>query len=162
MGFGQWSVIQRFKQPLKPKAHRTGGRGLKVTELGFWTGLLLGVWFLSGFLPLSTGGGRDVVLAGIALTLWAIADRTILGAILAVATALIGTAVELFMVDQGTFFYLPEHSNLKAGFSGGVPTWLPSLYCVASLCASQIAARLISEGSEGSGMRSATPSADSR
>jgi len=143
MGLGQWltlSALARWFPHWKPQL----SSGLSLSTLLGWTGLLLGVWFLSGYLPWQTGGGRDVVLFLFALIVWGIAERRLIGLLLAATTAVLGTLVELAMVAAGTFYYLPEHSNLKWGFNGGVPTWLPWLYIVANVCAWRVASGLIS------------------
>ena len=146
MGLGQWLVVRqasRWRGRPFP-----GSRAIELKSLCLWTCLLLTVWFLSGFLPWQTGHGRDLALALIAMVVWFVAERTPLGLALAVATAVLGTGVEWAMVAAGKFYYLPEHSNLTlaclgGGLKAGVPTWLPWLYVVASVCAWRVSQGLI-------------------
>mgnify|MGYP000022261924 CR=1 FL=1 len=106
---------------------------IKTPQTGSLPLILVGclaLFFLyvaSGFLPLETGGSRDILLALGALAIWGIFDRTAKGFILALATAIIGTAVEIALTHFGAFYYLPSVANFW-----GVPTWLPWLYFAVS------------------------------
>jgi hypothetical protein len=75
---------------------------------------LLVVWAASGFLPLETGGAKDLFMIAAALGMWFAYDRTWQGALLGLLT--------------GVFYYRPQASNLW-----GVPSWLPVLYFCASI-----------------------------
>ncbi len=93
--------------------------------------LFVTIYALSGFLQFGTGGWQDVWLAALAIFMWWAMDGTRLGAILAVTNAFFGTCFEIFLVSIGGFFYYKTHSNLM-----GVPSWLPWLYVIASVCIS--------------------------
>jgi hypothetical protein len=82
----------------------------------------------SGFLPLSTGGMKDWVLAMGAFGVWAIFGKTWQSILLGIGTAAVGTIFEMYLVHQGAFFYYPSVANLN-----GVPSWLPWLYVAASV-----------------------------
>jgi hypothetical protein len=89
------------------------------------------IYALTGVFQTGTGGWEDVWLAAVAILLWWIMDGTRTGAILALVIAFFGTCFEMFLVSSGAFFYFKEHSNML-----GVPSWLPWLYMVASVCIS--------------------------
>jgi hypothetical protein len=89
------------------------------------------VYAMTGYFHTGTGGLEDVWLAILAIMIWYIMDRTAMGAALAILNAICGTLFEIFLVSIGGFFYYPEHSNMF-----GVPSWLPWLYMVASVCIS--------------------------
>ncbi|MBI2711901.1 MAG: hypothetical protein HYX41_03405 [Bdellovibrio sp.] len=99
--------------------------------------VFLGLYVTSGFLPLPTGGAKDLVLWIISLVFWLLADRTWQGALLAVGTAVVGTCVEIGLTQSGAFFYTQNES----GFFG-VPPWLPSLYIAASVAVGNLARTL--------------------
>jgi hypothetical protein len=95
--------------------------------------LFITIYALSGIIHAGTGGWQDVWLATAAILFWWLFDRTIIGAGLALLTAIGGTLFEIFLVSVHGFFYYPEHSNLF-----GVPSWLPWLYVVASITVSLV------------------------
>lgn len=105
---------------------RPGLKNLTWVLLG--TVALLATWAASGFLPWATGGAKDAFMAAVAVGTWLILDRSWQGLALGIATALIGTAVEITLVRSGQFYYLPHAAN-----SMGVPSWLPWLYLCASV-----------------------------
>lgn len=90
--------------------------------------LVLVFWATSAFLPWRTGGGKDIVLGLGVLATWWFLERTQAGIVLALMTAMAGTAVEILLVRLDIFYYSPQASNLF-----GVPTWLPFLYMAASI-----------------------------
>ncbi len=93
--------------------------------------LFIIVYAMTGFLHSGTGGGEDIWLAIVTFSIWWFMDRTAVGAGLAILNAICGTTFEIFLVGIGGFSYYPEHANLF-----GVPSWLPLLYMVASICIS--------------------------
>jgi hypothetical protein len=102
------------------------GRSKVQTYLGL--PVFLATYALSGFLPKPAGGIADVILAAIAFVSWVAFDRSLVGILFGVLSALAGTAVESFLVHQSVFSYLPLSNNLF-----GVPSWLPWLYFTASM-----------------------------
>ena len=105
-----------------------------------WSFYLAGIAFFlalyaaSGFLPLETGGMKDVVLWASCLAFWFLADRSWQGLATGISIALVGTSVEIFLTQIGAFFYYPSFNNLR-----GVPSWLPSLYVTASIAVGNFA-----------------------
>ena len=95
--------------------------------------IFLVVYALSGVIQAGTGGLQDVWLATVAILFWWITDRTRIGAMLALLTAVGGTIFEIFLVSIHAFSYYPQHANLM-----GVPSWLPWLYVVASVAISLV------------------------
>ena len=67
---------------------------------------------------------------------WLRCDRTGLGLVLAVLTAIIGTAVETLLVAVGGFRYLAPSLGLVA-------VWLPALYCCAAVGVGTLGKRLV-------------------
>ena len=90
--------------------------------------LLLITWAASGFVPLPTGGAKDVMMLAVAFVMWITFDRTWQGLFLGSATAVLGTAFEINLVRNEIFFYLSPSANFF-----GVPSWLPLLYFSASI-----------------------------
>jgi len=90
--------------------------------------LFLALYGASGFLPMDTGGAKDLVLLSSALLIWFSLDRTWQGLVLGMATGLMGTFFEMSLTHTGLFYYYPTQSNFK-----GVPSWLPWLYLAASV-----------------------------
>jgi hypothetical protein len=88
------------------------------------------VYALSGFVNTHSETRQNLWLALVAISTWYVADRTLTGMGLAALTALAGTTVEIFLVHIHAFYYWPAHADFF-----GVPSWLPWLYVVASLCA---------------------------
>ncbi len=105
---------------------RPGSRGIDGVILGI--AAFLGIYAMSAFAPLETGSTLDSVLAVSALLLWWAADRTWQGLLLAVLTAAVGTAVEIYLVQQRAYVYLSPKDNFY-----GVGSWLPWLYVAASV-----------------------------
>ena len=83
---------------------------------------------MSAFVPLESGSTLDSVLAVSALLLWYAADRSWQGLILAALTAAVGSAVEIYLVQQRAYVYLSPKDNFY-----GVASWLPWLYVAASV-----------------------------
>jgi hypothetical protein len=78
----------------------------------------------------------SALLAVLFILGWLRCDRSGLGLILAALTAVAGTAVEMLLVGVGAFFYVRPAV-------GGVPIWLPILYCCASVGVGAFAAWLV-------------------
>src|SRR5262249_892928 len=86
------------------------------------------------FLRADGTGGRPPPLPALCSALllalfvlgWLRCDRSGLGLVLAALTAVAGTAVEMLLVGVEAFFYVRPAV-------GGVPIWLPILYCCASV-----------------------------
>lgn len=115
------------------------GRPGARSWLGASSGLVifLGLYAASAYLPLATGGWRDVALGLGALSIWAIWDGTWGGLVLGAMTAVAGCAVELGLVRGGVFGYAPENGNVL-----GIASWLPWLYLGASVTVGNIGRRL--------------------
>lgn len=96
--------------------------------------IFLALYAASGFLPLTTGGLKDVLLWSCALLFWWAADRTWQGLFMSLGTAVVGTLVEIGLTQIGAFFYFPSVSNFF-----GVPSWLPALYITASVSVGNLA-----------------------
>jgi len=107
-------------------ASRPGSRGIDGVILGI--AAFLGIYAMSAFVPLESGSTLDSVLAVSALLLWYAADRTWQGLVLAALTAVVGSAVEIYLVQQRAYVYLSPKDNFY-----GVASWLPWLYVAASV-----------------------------
>lgn len=112
---------------------RTPRPSLGITALGM--GLFMGSYVLSGLLPFAWSTVAMILAVLFALT-WSICDRTSLGIFLAVATALLGTSVEIMLVRMGLFSY--THPDIA-----GVVGWLPWLYCTAAVGVGVLGKRLV-------------------
>ena len=85
------------------------------------------------------GGGpalRSVLLAAMFAAAWLLWDRTGLGLVLAMLTAIIGTLVEITLVRTGTFGY-------REPSLAGVTVWLPWLYGCAAVGVGNFGKRLV-------------------
>jgi hypothetical protein len=85
------------------------------------------------------GGGpgpRSILLAGMFVFAWLSWDRTGLGLVLAVLTAIIGTLVEITLVGTGAFLY-------REPSLAGVTVWLPWLYGCAAVGVGNFGKRLV-------------------
>jgi hypothetical protein len=89
------------------------------------------VYAMTGYIQAGDGSWQDIWLVVLTLAIWWWADRTFWGAAFAILNAICGTAFEIFLVHVHGFFYYPDHSNFF-----GVPSWLPWLYNIASICIS--------------------------
>ncbi len=85
--------------------------------------LFLGIYCLSGIIPYP-----NILLALLAVFTWAIVERTWRGVLLALLTGMLGTGIEIYLVQTNVFSY--QH---HAAHFWGVPTWLPWLYIIASI-----------------------------
>jgi hypothetical protein len=94
-------------------------------SVGFGMAMFVVAYALSGTMP---GGwsARSLVLAVIFAVVWAVCDRTALGVFLAVATAFLGTSIEIALVRLDLFTYLHPNLSVVAG-------WLPWLYASAAI-----------------------------
>src|SRR5262249_26187960 len=81
-------------------------------------------------------GPPSILLAAIFLFAWLLWDRTGLGLVLAVLTAIIGTLVEITLVRTGTFLY-------REPSLAGVTVWLPWLYGCAAVGVGNFGKRLV-------------------
>jgi hypothetical protein len=92
-------------------------------------------WALSGFLPLTTGGSKDIALALMALGGWYFFDRRPFVWVMALLTAIGGVIVEALLINRGFFNYRSGDSNLF-----GVPSWLPWIYMLACFAIGNLSA----------------------
>lgn len=102
-------------------------------------GLFVAAYFLSGILP-GPWSTRAMVLAVMGAGAWTLCDRSGLGVFLAATTAVLGTSVEIALVNAGAFSYL--HPDLF-----GVAGWLPWLYVIAAIAVGNLGKKLVTEGS---------------
>lgn len=112
---------------------RTPRPSLAITAFGM--SLFMGSYVLSGLLPFAWST-TAMVLAMLFAIAWSVCDRTSLGMFLAVATALLGTSVEIMLVRMGLFSY--AHPDIA-----GVVGWLPWLYCTAAVGVGILGKRLV-------------------
>jgi hypothetical protein len=103
-------------------------RRLDLNRIVFAVLCFLALYGVSGFLPFSNGGPRDIVILAAALLIWFFFDRTWQGMVLGLCTGVMGTLVELSLTHAGIFYYYPESANFH-----GVASWLPWLYIAASV-----------------------------
>jgi len=122
----------------RPIAQRLVGRaGPRPSRSAAVAGMALFIlaYVSSGFLH-----ARPVICAAALAVLFAVGwlrcDRSALGLVLAALTAVAGTAVEMVLVGAGTFLYA------EPSF-GGVASWLPLLYCCASVGVGAFASWLV-------------------
>jgi hypothetical protein len=127
IGFGQLGMDRVLAKLYRPTPRRLREMKLFYTAIGLLA--LLVLWGSSGFLTLHTGGGRDVVLALGAMTVWFFLDRTPESILMMVLTAIGGVAGEYFNSKAGNFYYAPEYHNLF----GTLPSWLAWLYFPAAV-----------------------------
>lgn len=83
------------------------------------------VWASSGYLPVADAL-RSLVLGPLALAVWFACDRTRVGLLVALATALVGCGVALALTAIGAFHYV--HPDV-----GPIASWLPWIYVTASV-----------------------------
>ena len=118
-----------------------GTKNKKIPSLGSafaGASVFLGLYVASGFLPLPTGGAKDLLLWTCCFLFWALADRTWQGVVFAVGTAIVGTLVEIGLTRSGAFYYTEGSNNFF-----GVPSWLPALYVAASVAIGNLTQVLI-------------------
>jgi len=111
---------------LKVPSERPGTRSAGLVTFGILA--FLGIYAMTAFVPLRSGGSLDVLIAISALAVWLLLDRKAEGLLLAAMTALVGTGTEILLVHVGAFSYLPPKNSLF-----GVGSWLPWLYVAASV-----------------------------
>lgn len=111
---------------LAAPADRPGSRGIDGVILGI--AAFLGIYAMTAFVPLKSGGSLDMLIAVSAILVWVIFDRTWQGILLGIMTAFVGTLTEILLVRAGAFWYLPPKDALF-----GVGSWLPWLYFSASV-----------------------------
>jgi hypothetical protein len=93
-------------------------------SVAWMTAAFVGLYWISGFLPLQTGGLRDAVLGSLALGIWWTFDRSPESFGLGLVAAASGSAVEIFLVSRSVFHY--ESPNFF-----GIASWIPWLYFAA-------------------------------
>jgi hypothetical protein len=99
-------------------------------RVAFGLVLLLVLWTVSGVVkPASTALW---ILAPASLAMWWAFDASVVGLVLALATASSGVAVEATLVSAGAFAYV-------APDAGRVASWLPWLYVAASVAVGNLA-----------------------
>ena len=91
---------------------------------------LLMLWAISGLVK--PAGAALWILAPASVAMWAILDGSVVGLVLALATASCGVAVEASLVSAGAFAY-------AAPDAGRVASWLPWLYVAASVAVGNLA-----------------------
>ncbi len=108
-----------------------------------WTKVLYGIiafifmYFISAYWPASSHS-KIILLAFAATTIWYIFDKTVGGLVYAIITAIIGSAVEISLVQSGAFHYTqPEFY--------GIVYWLPFLYIAGSVVVGNVG-RVMFEG----------------
>src|SRR5262249_48870442 len=109
-----------------------------ICSISSMTLVWLVIYMVSGFLPLQTGGLRDVVLATLALSVWLIWDRTPLTFLLGTVAAAGGASVEIFLVSKGVFYYLSPNFF-------GIASWIPWLYFASMVPVRALSSRLRNE-----------------
>ena len=108
-------------------------RGVVIATLAF-----LGLYAISGYLPLKTGTTRDAVLAALAWLIWCFGDQTLLTFGLGIQMAVIGSFVEIFLVSHGVFYYIAPNLH-------GIASWIPWLYFASIVPVRALALRLRNE-----------------
>jgi hypothetical protein len=132
--FGASAVAMGLARPL---AERLTRRMTIASTTGAAAGLaiFLLAYLATSFLPLPS-----LVVAAIVGVLflcgWGAGDRTALGVSLALATAVIGTAVEVGLTGAGAFTH--AHRELA-----GVAAWLPALYATGQAGVGAVGKRLV-------------------
>jgi len=115
---------------------RPGSRSFAAVVFGIAS--FLGIYAMTAFVPLRSGGSLDVLIALSAISVWLLLDRTWQGLVLAAMTALVGTFTEISLVHVGAFWYLPPKNLLF-----GVGSWLPWLYVSASVAVGNLGRYLL-------------------
>ncbi len=69
-----------------------------------------------------------LVVGTMAVLFWFFLDKTFAGFLLGIGTSIVGTSVEIFLVHNQIFSYLPPNNTLF-----GVASWLPWLYFILSI-----------------------------
>ena len=126
MGLARPLADHLLARPPSPVSAGSGATGM---------GLFVLAYVLSGVLPVSNAV-RVPVLATVFAVAWAVCDRSLLGLVLAAATAAVGTSVEIGLVRLGAFSY--THPDLA-----GVAAWLPWLYATGAIGVGNLGRRLI-------------------
>jgi hypothetical protein len=142
--FGGATVTIGLSHPLADRALGPGTprRGTESwNRVAAGNVLVLAAWAASGFLPLATGGAKDLLLAATAAAVWWALDRTWQGLALGAGTAAIGTVIEASLVARGAFFYYPHATNFF-----GVASWLPWLYVTASVAVGNLGRKMAFQG----------------
>ena len=158
--FGSVAVVLGFLLPFfralfeEECVERPGSPDRRQLILGL--GCFLALWASSGFVPLPTGGARDLVLANAAILMWLIFDRRPVGVALGLGVAALGTCAESLLVHNHVFHYADGSSNVA-----GVPSWLPWLYFSASVAVGNVGRALVSDGRPGSRPIAEAPGASS-
>ena len=119
--------------------YRALGGGPEVTSPARLAIALTGfglLYFASGYVPLPHASMLALLVTG-AIVLWAIADRSWQGIVLALASAACGCATEIFLTHIGAFMHL--HPDAL-----GIPLWLPGIYMASGPAIGQLARRVLS------------------
>lgn len=99
-------------------------RRLSTVEVALGIGMFAAVWIASGALPWSHAM-RHLVMAPVAIATLLLHDRSRIGVLLAVATAVVGVLAEVTLSSLGLFRYVDPDA-------GPVASWLPWIYVAAS------------------------------
>lgn len=100
-------------------------RDVSTAEAAAGFAAFTGLYAITGYLPASNVVKLGVVAAG-AAGLWLRLAPTREAALLAAAAAVVGPAVEVFLVSRGAFTH--AGNDLL-----GIPMWLPALYAAGSV-----------------------------
>ena len=79
----------------------------------------------SGYIPLASGGARDLVLDAVAIGNWWLWDGTRSGGLRAAGVAVVGTVFEIALISLGAFYYVSP--NMLS-----IMSWIPCLYFTAA------------------------------
>jgi len=123
LGFSNHFVDQNI---LKTKAIRPGEIDGRKAVLGAFS--FLAAYLLSGVLKDYPAWFIHLTLGGFAFIYWFYLERTWQGALISIGAAIGGTLVEITLISNGVFKYLPPDNHLF-----GAATWLPWLYVILAL-----------------------------
>lgn len=129
IGFTHLDFDKRFRQMARVPAW---------TEVVAGLGIFTTQYFVSGFMKVDEPF-RLIGQGVIAMSLWLAFEGTANGLILAFATAIVGTIMEIGLSATGVFHY--NQSDIQ-WHMGGVPLWLPFLYISGSVTVGNLARRI--------------------
>ncbi|RLA60725.1 MAG: hypothetical protein DRQ88_07500 [Epsilonproteobacteria bacterium] len=111
---------------LKTKVIRPGEQDAKKAIIGIFSFLV--AYLLSGVLKGHPIWFIHLVLGGVTFLYWFYLERTWQGILVSLGPAIGGTLVEIMLVKNGVFKYLPPDTHLF-----GVASWLPWAYMILGL-----------------------------
>lgn len=133
--FGAAAVAMGLARPLAERVTDRMSTALTAAGAARGIGLFVLAYLASAFLPFPTLG-LAVIISVIFLCAWGVSDGTALGFFLALATAVIGTSVEVALTAAGAFAH--AHQELL-----GVAVWLPALYATGQMGVGAVGKRLV-------------------